>query len=297
MKSRLALLAAACLALSACSTMSKMWPFHKKAKPGPTAVHEFNLVNADGSEATYPQYWVRNTLVLDLSGVSGTGSVAARLPNETTWPVRVAVRVRPGSVDQLEVLGEERDVLPVSKDGAKPIDLTLAPSVYTPKTAAIYISWGPQPVFVDTSTPTPDPGFVSPQQLPPGVSAPATSARSLPPNTVPRLNIVWNCDNCERNDKVIPLLLQSYREEASKQGRTVSDAETADVFIVDFRQRNPNKRAWLGIMAGKDRLGVKIRFRGQILEANDYSANAWMGMNHLCETVGKKTLKQVRTVH
>jgi len=194
MKTRLAVLAVACLALSACSTMSKLWPFHKKAKPGPAAVHELNLVNADGSEATYPQYWVRNTLVVDLSGVGGTGSVAARLPEETTWPVRVAVRVRPGSVDQLEVLGEERNVLPVSKDGVKPIDLTLAPSVYTPKTAAIYISWGPQPVFVDTSAPTPDPGFVSPQQLPPGVTTtptepastdPSSASGVIPPGSVP----------------------------------------------------------------------------------------------------------------
>jgi hypothetical protein len=193
MKSRLALLAAACLALSACTTMSKLWPFHKKVKAGPAAVHEVNLVNADGTEATYPQYWVRNTLVLDLSGVGGTGSVAARLADETTWPVRVAVRVRPGSVDQLEVLGEERNVLPVSRDGAKPIDITLAPSVYTPKTAAIYISWGPQPAFVDTSTPTPDPGFVSPQQLPPGVSATPTepappepsASEIIPPGSVP----------------------------------------------------------------------------------------------------------------
>jgi hypothetical protein len=196
MKSRVALLAAACLALSACSTMSKLWPFHKKAKAGPTAVHEFNLVNADGSAATYPQYWVRNTLVLDLSGVGGTGSVAARLPDETTWPVRVAVRVRPGSVDQLEILGEERNVLPVSRDGVKPIDITLAPSVYTPKTAAIYISWGAQPAFVDTSTPTPDPGFVSPQQLPSGVTAtptetptetpdPSSASGVIPPGSVP----------------------------------------------------------------------------------------------------------------
>src|SRR3954471_10767560 len=170
MKTRLAALAAACLALSACSTMSKMWPFHKKAKPGPVAVHELNLVNADGSEATYPQYWQRNTLVLDLSGIGGSGSVAARLPDESTWPVRVAVRVRPGSVEQIEVQGEERNVLPVSRDGTKPIDLTLATSVYTPKTAAIYLSWGPMPVFVDTSAPVADPGFVSPTQLPPGVT-------------------------------------------------------------------------------------------------------------------------------
>ena len=175
MKARLALLAAACLALSACSTMSKMWPFHRKAKAGPTAVHELNLVNADGSAATYPQYWVRNTLVLDLSGIGGTGSVAARLPEESTWPVRVAVRVRPGSVDQVEVLGEERNILPVSKDGTKNIDLTFAPSVYTPKTAAIYISWGAMPVFAEAAeAPTPSPGFVSPQQLPPGVTTTPT---------------------------------------------------------------------------------------------------------------------------
>ena len=292
MKLRLVLIATACVTLTACSSMSKLWPFHHKAKPGPEAVHELNLVNADGSAATYPQYWQRNTLVLDLSGIGGEGSVAARLPDESTWPVRVAVRVRPGSVDQIEVQGEERNVLPVNRDGTKDIDLTLATSVYTPKTAAIYISWGPMPVFVDTSVPVADPGFVSPTQLP----ASATATRKLPPNAVPGLNIVWNCDDCVRNDKVIPLILQSYREAATKQGKTVSDAETADVFIVDFRQRKPGMRAAFGIMAGKDRLGVKIRFRGRILEASDYSANAWFGMNSLCESVAKGTLKQIRTV-
>ena len=182
MKMRLALLALACVALSACTTMSKLWPFHKQAKPGPEAVHELNLVNADGSGATYPQYWVRNTLVIDLSGVSGTGAVAARLPEQSTWPVRVAVRVRPGSIEQLEVLGEERDVLPVSKDGYKAVDLTLAPSVYTPKTAAIYLSWGPTPVFAQ-AVPTPDPGYVSPQQLPSGGTTTPTEPSTTEPNS------------------------------------------------------------------------------------------------------------------
>jgi hypothetical protein len=285
-KVRLGLLAASVLALSACSTMSKMWPFHKKVTAAPPAVHELNLLNADGSEATYPQYWLRNTLVLDLTGVSGAGSLAARLPDASTWPVRVALRVRPGSVDQLEVQGEERNVLPVSREGTKPIELMLATSVYTPKTAAIYISWGPMPVFAAAAPSTE-----------PSDSATAAPARTLPANTVPRLNIVWDCGDCERNGKVIPLILQSYREAASRQGRTVSDAETADVWIVDFRQRNPGLRSMFGIMAGKDRLGVKIRFRSLVLEASDYSANAWLGMDHLCESVGKRTLKQVRTVY
>ena len=115
--------------------MPKIWPFYKKPKPVPEAVHELDLVNADGTPASYPQYWKRNTLVIDLSGVSGTGSVAARLPDETTWPVRVAVRVQPGSVQQIEVQGEERNVLPVAAEGTMPIDLEFAPSVYRRSTA------------------------------------------------------------------------------------------------------------------------------------------------------------------
>ena len=147
--------------------MPHIWPFYKKPKPVPEAVNELNLVNADGSTASFPQYWKRNTLVIDLSGVSGAaGGFAARLPEETTWPVRLAVRVRPGSVGQIEIQGEERSVLPVSNEGTAPIDLALATSVYTPKTAAIYISWGAQPVFAEAVPVEAAPAFVSPTEVP-----------------------------------------------------------------------------------------------------------------------------------
>jgi hypothetical protein len=185
MKRHLALAVACLVALTGCSTMSKLWPFHRKARPAPPAVHEFDLVNADGSAAPYPQYWERNTLVIDLSGVSGAGTVTARLPEETTWPVRVAMRVRPGSVQQLEVLGEERNVLPVSNQGTKNIDIELAPSVYTPKTAAIYISWGPMPAFVDTSVPQTNPELVSPTVVPPGAAPPVERPAPAPPEPSP----------------------------------------------------------------------------------------------------------------
>jgi hypothetical protein len=168
-KSRLALVAACCLALAACGTLSmpKIWPFYKKPKPGPEAVNELTLVNADGSAATFPQYWKRNTLVIDLTGAGGQGSLAARLPGESAWPVRVALRVQPGSVGQLEVQGEERNILPVTAEGAKPVDIELASSVYTPNTAAIYISWGPVPVIVESASPEPEaPVFVSPTEVP-----------------------------------------------------------------------------------------------------------------------------------
>ena len=175
MKARLLLVAAACLVLTACGTlrMPKVWPFYKKPKPAPEAVTEVALVNADGSPASYPQYWVRNTLVIDLSGASGQGSVAARLPEETTWPVRVAVRVTPGSVGQLEVQAEERNILPVTADGTKVVDIELPPSLYTPKTAAIYIAWAPQLAAVESAPETATPEFVSPTEVP---KAPDASA-------------------------------------------------------------------------------------------------------------------------
>ena len=172
--SGLTLIVACSLGLPACSSikMPHVWPFYKKPKPVPEAVHELNLLNSDGSAASFPQYWKRNALVIDLSGVGGTGSVAARLPEETTWPVRMAVRVRPGSVGQIEVQGEERTVLPVSNDGTSNIDLEILPSVYTPTTAAIYISWGPMPAFVETAPVEAAPAFVSPTEVP----KPATEA-------------------------------------------------------------------------------------------------------------------------
>jgi hypothetical protein len=166
--SGLSMIVACSLGLGACSSihMPHVWPFYKKPKPVPEAVHELDLLNTDGSAASFPQYWKRNTLVIDLSGVGGTGNFAARLPEETTWPVRMAVRVRPGSVGQVEIQGEERVVLPVSNDGTSNIDLQIVPSVYTPKTAAIYISWGPMPAFVETAPVEAAPAFVSPTEVP-----------------------------------------------------------------------------------------------------------------------------------
>ena len=175
MKSRLALIAGLCLCLglqlSACS-MPKIWPFYKKPKPAPEVVHELDLVNADGTPASYPQIWKRNTLVIDLSGVSGAGAVAAKLPEQTPWPVRVAVRVRPGSVEQVEVQGEERSIFTVARDSVAPLDLELAPSVYRKTTGAIYISWGSMPQFADVPV-APESGFVSPMQAPASAPAPA----------------------------------------------------------------------------------------------------------------------------
>ena len=176
------------LVLTACSSYKVQmgWPpIFKKPKPAPEAVNELSLVNADGTPAEFPQYWKRNTLVIDLSAIGGgglgaSGNFAARLPEGTTWPVRVAVRVRPASVGQIEILGEERNVMPVSAEGTMPIDLEFAPSVYTPRTAAIYISWGPAPVFAEApaAPEQAEPAFVSPTELPKSSTEAAPSGAS-----------------------------------------------------------------------------------------------------------------------
>lgn len=170
-----------CLALTACGHMGKLWPFGKKAKAGPVPVNELQLVSSEGNPVDFPQYWSRNTLIIDLSGASGAGSIAARLPPDTTWPVRMAVRVFPRAVQQVEILGEERNVLPVTTDGSKGVEIEIAPSLYTPRTAALYISWGPMPAFAEAA-PTPEPGFVSPTVVP---QAPPRPADSTEPATPP----------------------------------------------------------------------------------------------------------------
>lgn len=176
---RLALIAGLPLVVAGCSSMPRidLWPFDKKPPPVPEVVHEVELVNADGTPASYPQYWKRNTLLIDLTGVSGVGSVAARLPADTTWPVRVAVRVRPGSVEQLEVLGEERNVMAVSREGALPIDLEFPSSVYRPTTAAIYVNWGYMPQFAEVVV-EPEADFVSPTAVPDKAAEPESPSAS-----------------------------------------------------------------------------------------------------------------------
>jgi len=177
------LIIACCLALTACSSyqMQMGWPpISRKPKPVPEAVHEVNLLNSDGTPANFPQYWKRNALVIDLSGVSGAGNLAVRLPEETTWPVRMAVRVRPGSVGQVEFQGEERSVLPVSSEGTSNLDLEIGPSLYTPKTAAIYIAWGATPVFAEAAPAESAPTFVSPTEVPKPASETSPGAPETP---------------------------------------------------------------------------------------------------------------------
>jgi hypothetical protein len=135
----------AALAAAGCGHLSPHWPWHHAPASPPAPVHELDITRApDGAPASdaYPQLWKRNTLVVDLSAASGSGSITLKPPAGTTWPVRLALRIVPGSIAELDVRGAQRLVLPITPSGGKPVDLELAPGVYTRSTPQVTVSWG-----------------------------------------------------------------------------------------------------------------------------------------------------------
>jgi hypothetical protein len=128
------------LALTACSYL----PWSKKAPAAPTPVNELVIAGADGAPTQgFPQYWKRNTLVVDLQSASGTGGITLKPGEAGKFPVRVAFRVMPGTIGLLEVQADQRMLLPVTRDGTKPVDLELVPGVYNPKSTQISVKWEP----------------------------------------------------------------------------------------------------------------------------------------------------------
>src|SRR5262245_8409847 len=130
------------LALASCAYM----PWHSKAAPRPQPVNELVETAADGTATdTFPQYWKRNTLVVDLSAASSAGGAVTLKPRAGgKWPVRIAFRVMPGTFGMLEVQADQRLLMPVTPEGSKPVDLELVPGVYTPTSAQISVRWDGQ---------------------------------------------------------------------------------------------------------------------------------------------------------
>jgi hypothetical protein len=118
-------------------------PWHHKATPGPQAVSELIELAPDGAPTTvFPQYWKRNTLVVDLmTAASNGGQVTLKTREGQKWPQRIAFRVMPGTIGLLEVQADQRLLMPVTREGTKPVDLELVPGVFTPKTPQITVKW------------------------------------------------------------------------------------------------------------------------------------------------------------
>jgi hypothetical protein len=139
-----ALILATLLAVSGCSHLHAMhWPWHHPPPPPAAPVHELDISSTALDPAAVRQFWKRNTLVVDLSAASGSGVITLKPAAGSAWPVRLAVRVTPGSIGLLEVHGEQRLSLPITPAGGKPLDLELVPRLYNSKTAQLSVSWGP----------------------------------------------------------------------------------------------------------------------------------------------------------
>jgi hypothetical protein len=119
------------------------WPWHRAPPAPPAEIHELDISGATASSVR--QFWKRNTLLVDLSAASGSGSIVLK-PGAAGWPVRLALRVTPGAVGFLQVQADKRLSLPITSGAARPLDIELAPGVYGPNTAQVSVSWGPAPV-------------------------------------------------------------------------------------------------------------------------------------------------------
>jgi hypothetical protein len=120
-------------------------PWSNRVPAASEAVSELTITGADGAAATgFYQYWKRNTLVVDLQGASGTGAITLKPGAAGKWPVRIAFRVMPGSVGLIEVQADQRMLMPVTKEGTRPVDLELVPGVYTKTTPQITVRWEPR---------------------------------------------------------------------------------------------------------------------------------------------------------
>ncbi|MBX5460362.1 MAG: hypothetical protein IRZ28_04655 [Steroidobacteraceae bacterium] len=116
---------------------------HMQSSATPEPVNELVETAGDGTPTNaFPQYWKRNTLVVDLATAAPSGGTLVLKPREGgKWPVRLAFRVMPGSIGMLEVQADQRLLMPVAREGDKPVDLELVPGVYTASTPQITVRW------------------------------------------------------------------------------------------------------------------------------------------------------------
>src|SRR2546429_3417280 len=136
--------AGGCSHLPAMHWPSMHWPWHHPPPPPAPPVHELDIsagagagasVGSGGSGAAsaYPQYWNRNTLVVDLAAASGSGSITLKPAAGSAWPVRLPFPGTPRPGGLLSVRAGQRPVLPITPAARQPIELSLAPPQYTPE--------------------------------------------------------------------------------------------------------------------------------------------------------------------
>jgi len=131
-------LASLLIVLAACGHLHSK----NRVSLGAKGVSELLEMAEDGTRTyAFPQYWKRNTLVLDLQGAASAGKLVLKPREGAGWPMRLAFRVRPGTLGLIEVRAEQRMLIPVTREGSKAVDIELLPGVYTAKTEQLTLLW------------------------------------------------------------------------------------------------------------------------------------------------------------
>jgi hypothetical protein len=123
---------------------AKHWytPWRRATIAAPVPVSELSVATLDNASApSLPQFWNRNTLRVDLGGLAGSGGLALAPNAVNGWPLRIEFAVRPGSMKQLEVVGDTRVLFAVTAEGAETLLLPLGSGVYTPSTKLLTLRW------------------------------------------------------------------------------------------------------------------------------------------------------------
>ena len=116
-------------------------PWRKPPPAPPLMVNELPVATLDGTAApAVPQYWIRNTLRIDLTAVAGAGTLQLKPSSVNGWPLRIEFNVRPGSMQQLEVTGDTRVLFDVPASG-EALQLPLGSGAYTPVTKQLILRW------------------------------------------------------------------------------------------------------------------------------------------------------------
>lgn len=138
------LVRAAAFAVLACGLAScGHMPWHKRPAEAPEAALELQELAEDGTPTqAFPQLWKRNTLLIDMQSAATSGKFTLKPRDGHTWPVRIAFRARPGTLGVIEVRADQRMLIPVTTDGTAPVDLELAPGVYSAKSEQMVVQWG-----------------------------------------------------------------------------------------------------------------------------------------------------------
>jgi hypothetical protein len=127
--------------VAGCGHLGAHWPWQHRPAATPAPVHELDISGGPGADA-FAQKLKRNTLLIDLSAASGSGSITLKPVSGGDWPMRLAFRVTPGAIGVLEVRAAQRVSLPISSTAGKPVELELPPGVYTRTSPQMTVSWG-----------------------------------------------------------------------------------------------------------------------------------------------------------